>query len=195
MAHKDKEKKGRLIALEGTRGSDLEAAAHRVLRRVTDGKEQGGVSRWDASNTFYEMRLRKPKSLRPSPRTLLLLYAYDLSFRLRWEIRPALEEGLSVVAAPYLETAMAFGEATGVPRRWMTEMFSFAPKPTACFRLKEKKKGGGNPKASEGFIEFCLAMLSAISPSWDPKELRQGCLKYLEDLDKRQGCQRLSKKF
>ena len=29
----------------------------------------------------------------PSSRTLLLLYAADLAFRLRWEIGPALDEG------------------------------------------------------------------------------------------------------
>ena len=55
----------------------------------------------------------------PSPTTppanpllgrLLLLYAADLAFRLRWEIRPALAEGYTVVAAPYVETAVAFGE-------------------------------------------------------------------------------------
>ena len=42
------------------------------------------------------------------PRTLLLLYAADLAFRLRWEIRPALAEGHTVIAAPYLDTAFAF---------------------------------------------------------------------------------------
>ena len=51
----------------------------------------------------------------PSARTLLLLYAADLAFRLRWEIRPALAAGRTVVAAPYVDTAVAFGRAAGVP--------------------------------------------------------------------------------
>ena len=49
----------------------------------------------------------------PSARTLLLLYAADLAFRLRWQIRPALAEGRTVVAAPYVDTAVAFGRAAG----------------------------------------------------------------------------------
>ena len=36
------------------------------------------------------------------PQTLVLLYASDLLFRLRWEIRPALAEGRTVVVAPYV---------------------------------------------------------------------------------------------
>ena len=63
----------------------------------------------------------------PSARTLLLLYAADLAFRLRWEIRPALAEGRTVVAAPYVDTAMAFGRAAGVPVGWLTNLFRFAP--------------------------------------------------------------------
>ena len=42
-------------------------------------------------------------------RTLALVYAADLAFRLRWEIRPVLDAGGVVVASPYVETAVAFG--------------------------------------------------------------------------------------
>ena len=37
-------------------------------------------------------------------------------FRLRWEIRPVLEAGGVVIAAPYVETAVAFGAAAGSVR-------------------------------------------------------------------------------
>src|SRR4029077_14879611 len=63
----------------------------------------------------------------PSARTLLLLYADDLAFRLRWEIRPALAAGTTVVAGGSVDTAMAFGRAAGVPVGWLTNLFRFAP--------------------------------------------------------------------
>ena len=62
------------------------------------------------------MGLGKRKHRTASPRTLLLLYAADLAFRLRWEIRPALDAGQTVIAAPYLDTAFAFGRACGLSR-------------------------------------------------------------------------------
>src|SRR5258705_215400 len=99
-----------------------------------------GWSSWDASNTFYELRMSKAKYLAPPPRTLLLLYASDLMFRLRWEIEPALQEGQTVLAAPYVESAVALGMALGLSKDWLTELFSFARKPDASLRLKEKAK-------------------------------------------------------
>jgi len=62
-------------------------------------------------------------------RTLLLLYAADLAFRLRWQIRPALAEGRTVVAAPYVDTALAFGRAAGLKPSWLMNLFRFAPRP------------------------------------------------------------------
>src|SRR5512143_1555270 len=118
--------RGRLIALEGTRATDLRRAMERPLPRRHPLRAAGGVSWWDASGTFYEMWLGKRRHLTPSPRTLLLLYASDLSFRLRWEIQPALASGRTVVAAPYLESAIAFGRACGLSRRWLAELFRFA---------------------------------------------------------------------
>src|ERR1043165_3569723 len=87
---------GRLIALEGTLGKELTETVQRLARKLGNSEESAGWSRWDASNTFYEMRMGKTKNLSPPPRTLLLLYASDLMFRLRWEIEPALSEGRTV---------------------------------------------------------------------------------------------------
>ena len=63
---------------------------------------------------FQELAVADEAAGAPSARTLLLLYAADLAFRLRWQIRPALAEGRTVVAAPYVDTAMAFGRAAGL---------------------------------------------------------------------------------
>jgi hypothetical protein len=59
----------------------------------------------------------------------LLLYAADLAFRLRWEIRPTLADGRAVVAAPYVDSAVAFGRAAGLKAGWLANLFRFAPRP------------------------------------------------------------------
>ena len=116
--------KPRLIAVEGVDGASVIAAA----RRAVEAPPRGGISHWDASGVFQDLVVAEEAAGKPSPRTLLLLYAADLAFRLRWEIRPALAEGRTVVAAPYVETAIAFGRAAGVPAGWLINLFRFAPR-------------------------------------------------------------------
>jgi thymidylate kinase len=181
----NKRPRGRLVALDGTNGAMLRSEAER-LARLCCGAADPAWSLWDASNTFYELRMVKAKNLTPTPRVLMLLYASDLLFRLRWEIEPTLKEGRTVVAAPYVESAMAFGVAAGLPKAWIEELFRFAPKPAASFRLKEKKKGrakkqdgGGEP----GFLEFFCASLAKHYPGWETAEVRCEMLKYLKGLE------------
>jgi hypothetical protein len=145
---------GRLIALEAESVRSLAAGTKLALRSL---KNQGAVSRWDSSNTFFELGMAIRKLPSPSPRTLLLLYASDLAFRLHWEIKPALEEGRVVLAAPYIQTAVALGMALGLARSWLEELFSFAPAPAAAFRAREQKKRPG--KSRGGFVEFCYGVL------------------------------------
>jgi thymidylate kinase len=177
--------RGRLIALEGTNGAMLRSEAER-LARLCCGAADPAWSLWDASNTFYELRMAKAKNLTPTPRVLMLLYASDLLFRLRWEIEPTLQEGRTVVAAPYVTSAMAFGAAAGLPKEWIEELFSFAPKPEASFRLKEKKKGKEKKKDGDGepgFVEFFCASLARHYPGWETAEVRREMLKYLKSLE------------
>lgn len=164
----------RLIAIDGTRGADLRKSADALRRRVGSRKLAAGVSWWDASGLFFEMGLGKRKHRIASPRTLLLLYAADLAFRLRWEIRPALDEGRTVIAAPYLDTAYALGSASDLPSGWITALFRFAPAPDVSYHVRERKtsagwKGGGR----DGFAEFSSAALAATSPSFDPPGARR----------------------
>jgi thymidylate kinase len=177
--------RGRLIALDGTNGVMLRSEAER-LARLCCGAADPAWSLWDASNTFYELRMAKAKNLTPTPRALMLLYASDLLFRLRWEIEPTLQEGRTVVAAPYVASAMAFGVAAGLPKEWIEELFSFAPKPEASFRLKEKKKGKEKKKDGDGepgFVEFFCASLARHYPGWETAEVRREMLKYLKSLE------------
>jgi hypothetical protein len=116
--------RGRLIAIDGLDLHAVRVAARETVRRI--GAAHCGVSHWDASGVFHELDLVHGPA---SPRTLLLLYAADLAFRVRWEIAPALAEGQSVIAAPYVATAMAFGRAAGLERSWLANLLRFAPRP------------------------------------------------------------------
>jgi thymidylate kinase len=176
---------GRLVSLDGTNGVMLRSEAER-LARLCCGAADPAWSLWDASSTFYELRMVKARNLTPTPRALMLLYASDLLFRLRWEIKPALKKGRIVVAAPYVESAMAFGIAAGLPKEWIEELFRFAPKPAASFRLKEKKKGKEKKKDGDGepgFVEFFCASLARHYPGWETAVVRREMLKYLKRLE------------
>jgi len=114
---------GRLVAIDGTVSAALRAAA-RALR--SDGHKGARLSEWDASSIFSELAEANDQSI-PSARVLLLLYATDLAFRLKTEIKPALAEGRTVIAAPYVRTALALGRAAGLRGDWLHNLFSFAP--------------------------------------------------------------------
>jgi hypothetical protein len=103
------------------------------------------------------MLLAGDEAGRPSARTLLLLYAADLAFRLRWEIRPKLAEGRTVIAAPYVDTAAAFGRAAGLPAAWIVNLFRFAPAPSRRIIETAVARRGSSDR---GFVELACAHLA-----------------------------------
>jgi hypothetical protein len=157
--------KGALIAVDGIDAAAVLAVARATLRARGRGT-RGGLSRWDASGVFEELAVSDHQAGAPSARTLLLLYAADLAFRLRWEIRPSQAEGGTVVAAPYVDTAIAFGRAAGIPAAWLTEVFRFAPRPTA--RHAVVTAGARAARGSAGFVEFGCAWCA-----WPPGVTRR----------------------
>ncbi len=132
--------RGTLVAIDGVDPIAVRAAARDEVHRM--GAAHCGVSQWDASGVFHELALVAGPA---SPRTLLLLYAADLAFRVRWEIEPALAGGRTVVAAPYVATAMAFGRAVGLPSGWLNNLLEFAPRPTEARIVEPHRaaRGGG----------------------------------------------------
>jgi dTMP kinase len=190
------EPKGHLIALDGASGPMLGEESQRLARLCG---EDAAWSSFDASNTFHELRMAKSKTLTPTPRVLVLLYVSDLLFRLRWEVEPTLQEGRTVVVAPYVNTAMAFGIASGLSKEWLDQLFNFAPKPEVSYRLKEKKKGKKLEwKKSDlevpGFVEFCAATLTKNFPGWDADEVRAAMIGHLKEMEDREELRKLGKK-
>jgi thymidylate kinase len=145
---KNREPKGKLIAVDGVEPAAVLTAARSALASGT----RSGISKWDASGVFQELAVADEAAGMPSARTLLLLYAADLAFRLRWQIRPALAEGRTVVAAPYVDTALAFGRAAGLHPSWLMNLFRFAPR--AQRRLFAHATAGRAAAARDGFVAF-----------------------------------------
>jgi hypothetical protein len=146
-----------LIAVDG-----VDPAAVLVEARAALGSApRGGISGWDASGVFQELAVADSEAGVPSARTLLLLYAADLAFRLRWQIRPALAEGKIVVAAPYVETAVAFGRAAGLKPAWLANLFRFAPRARQRRFVHAKTTRGGGLK--DGFVGFSSSRLAGGS--------------------------------
>jgi len=142
----------RLIAVDGANGRALVTAAQRMAH-------EDQLSRWDASGLFEQLVMNGDDISTTSPRLLLLLYAADLAFRLRWEIEPALAEGRQVVAAPYVDTAVAFGRACGFQAKWLNNLFRFARRPTERHVVTAPP---ARAKPMAGFIEFASTQLESV---------------------------------
>jgi len=146
-----------LIAVDGVEPGAVLTAARAAL----GGSARGGISRWDASGVFQELAVADDAAGAPSAQTLLLLYAADLAFRLRWQIRPALAEGRTVVAAPYVDTALAFGRAAGLKPSWLMNLFRFAPRPAKrCFVHARPAHAAA---VTDGFVGFSGARMAGAS--------------------------------
>jgi len=167
-----------LIAVDGVDPAALLAAARAAL----DPPSRGGISRWDASGVFQELAVADAAAGAPSARTLLLLYAADLAFRLRWQIRPALAEGRIVVAAPYLATGMAFGRAAGLPSSWVMNLFRFAPRPDA--RIVVHRSRDGRRGSKDGFVGFVCEQMAGCEADRAQRTLIDAIAAFLRRYDR-----------
>jgi hypothetical protein len=175
--------RGRLIAVEAVHGTDLTDAADTLYERLTAAQVASGISRWDASGLFSDVVSAPVHARDVSPRTLLLLYAADLAFRIRWEIGPALEQGLVVVAAPYIATAAAFGRGTGLGGKWLSSLFRFAPAPAETIVLRGRKRNRPwKRKPDRGFGECCTMLLSDTPEGFARRKAHAAMVKVLGEL-------------
>ena len=163
---------GRLISLDGADGETLRRAAKTL---AVQNRPRGAVSQWGASGIFDELLAAGPGAGRPSMRTLLLLYAADLAFRLRWEIKPALAEGRLLIVAPYVDTAVALGRAAGLDTQWLKNLFGFVPAPTERRHIKGPVRT--KVDAGRGLVEYACEHTEGILSQ---RELMQRTNAYLE---------------
>lgn len=182
--------KGRLIAIDGCAGSAVSTSARMVARALREATGSGGVSPWDASGIFTDLIPVESDIASASARTLTLLYAADLAFRVRWHIQPSLEAGEAVVAAPYVESAKAFAIAAGLPKKWLDELFAFAPKPAASYRVGSR--GVPVTSGTSGYLEWYGHVVGATHNGRDPGILRKKSEVYLAELQRRGRCRLLN---
>ncbi len=153
---------GRLIAVDGSRGKDVAVAAGDIVSALKRDGIDCAVSRWDASGLFTDLAAGARIDRNVSIRTLSLVYAADLAFRLRWEIRPVLEAGGIVIAAPYVDTAVAFGATCGLDPDWLRLLMRFAPAPDVRGLAQERKiHQPWKRRADRGYGEYGALMLDA----------------------------------
>ena len=167
-----------LISVDG-----IDPSAVLVEARVALGSaRRGGISRWDASGVFEELAVADGAAGAPSARTLLLLYAADLAFRLRWQIRPALAEGRTVVAAPYVDTAKAFGRAAGLPPAWLDNLFGFAPraKRRRFAHARDHRLGS----VTDGFVGFSCTHMARGPKAKTGRQVMEETARMLLRLDR-----------
>jgi hypothetical protein len=171
-----------LIAVDGINGATVTAAARAALTAVPRAR-RGGVSVWDASGVFGDLVVAGDDTGQPSVRTLLLLYAADLAFRLRWEIRPALADGRVVVAAPYVASAVALGLGAGVPDGWLTDLFAFAPRPSdaRCVGMVLARRASD----PSGFFEFACERLAGRPKTLSRRQIIDLARRHLEGAARR----------
>lgn len=176
---------GRLIAVDGTRGKDVTLAANDLAARLKHAGIECAVSRWDASGLFTDLAAGRSGDRGMSIRTLALVYAADLAFRLRWEIRPVLDAGGVVIAAPYLDTAAAFGATCGLDEAWLRQLMRFAPPPDFRGLAEERKiSKAWKRRLDRGYAEYGAAMLESPSAGGLPKSARR---RMMARLDKARG--------
>jgi len=172
---------GRLISVDGTRGKDVTLAANDIVARLKHDGIECAVSRWDASGLFTDMTAGIGGERNVSIRTLSLVYAADLAFRLRWEIRPVLEAGGVVIAAPYIDTAVAFGAICGLDEEWLRRLMRFAP--AAGYRGLVDERKIDRPwkrRTNRGYAEYGALLLETAAPKRVSKPARRRMMTMLD---------------
>ena len=192
--HRTRKYPGRLIAIDGTRGKDVERGAAGIAAALKVRGIDCAVSRWDASGLFTDLAAGIEEDGRVSVRSLSLVYAADLAFRLRWEIRPVLEAGGVVIAAPYVDTAAEFAALCGVDEEWMTALLRFAPPPNYRGLASERKiDRPWKRRIDGGYAEYGALMLAEASPKCVSKSARRAMIAAL-DRKRGRGVHRLTEK-
>jgi hypothetical protein len=90
-----------------------------------------------------------------------------------------------VVAAPYIETAIAFGASSGLSEDWTRQLLRFAPPADVRARSDERKiDKPWTRRTDRGFPEYGAMMLDASAPRKLTKGARH---EMMRRLDQRRG--------
>jgi dTMP kinase len=127
---------GRLIVMEGTDGAGRSTHVA-LLREYLEIQGFGVMNTGLTRGQLAGEGLRKAKlGTTAGQRTMDLFYATDFVDRLENEIIPALRAGFVVLIDRYIYSLMARSAVRGTDRRWLQDLYRFAPKPHGVLYLK-----------------------------------------------------------
>ena len=93
-------------------------------------------SEWNSSPLVSDTTRRGKKKEMYTPSTFSLIHATDFADRLERYILPMLKAGAVVCADRYAYTAFARDVVRGVSRRWVRNLYRFAPRPNLAFYFR-----------------------------------------------------------
>ena len=120
---------GRLIVVEGIDGSGKSTQLDLLHKWL---KSEGFVTvftEWNSSPIVRDTTKRGKRKQLLTPMSFSLIHAADFASRTHEQILPALQAGVIVLADRYVYTAFARDAARGVNRRWVRDLYAFAPPP------------------------------------------------------------------
>jgi len=127
---------GYLIALEGTDGVGRSTLIA-LLREWLETQGYGVLHTALTRSRLAGEGLRKAKlGTTLGQRTLDLYYATDFADRLENDILPALRAGFVVLTDRYVYSIIARSIVRGMDRKWLRDLYRFAPTPHGVFYLR-----------------------------------------------------------
>jgi dTMP kinase len=125
--------RGKLIVVEGIDGSGKSTQIDLLYKWLKAKGKSVYFTEWNSSALVKSTTKLGKKQKILTPTTFSLLQATD--FAERWEnyMLPMLKAGVIVMADRYAFTAFARDVARGVDRKWVRNLYSFAPQPDLAF--------------------------------------------------------------
>ncbi len=128
-----KQYSGKLIAVEGLDGSGKSIQLYLVKRWLELGGYRVFFTEWNSSNLVKKATKRGKKQNILNPTTFSLIHATDFADRYERQILPLLRAGFITLADRYIFTAFARDEVRGCSKKWLRNLYGFAPIPDLIF--------------------------------------------------------------
>jgi dTMP kinase len=133
---KEREPRGRLIAVEGIDGSGKSTQIHLLEKWLGYNGARVFRTEWNSSEVVKVITSKGKKKGSLTPTTFSLLHATDFADRYERNILPLLHAGYFVLADRYVYTAFARDVVRGCHPLWVRRVYSFARKPDIVFYFR-----------------------------------------------------------
>jgi len=127
---------GFLIAFEGPDGSGKSTQRKLMKAWLRNLQEQLIVSKWGSSPRFKPLIKAGKAAHSLNPARYACLHTADFWHRYESTVRPALENGLTVLADRYVFTGLARDVARGLNPDWCTHLYAGARRPDLVFYFR-----------------------------------------------------------